>query len=79
MEAEVMLDSGSAVSLVRQEVLSQAPKMPSVAVAESIQLVTASGDPLRILGRVRAPVKIGDLELIHDFVVVENLVSPVIQ
>ena len=78
VEAEVMLDSGSSVSLVRQEVLSQAPKMPSVASAEPIQLYTASGDPLRILDRVRAPVKIGDLELIHEFVVVENLVSPVI-
>ena len=78
VEAEVMLDSGSSVSLVRQEVLSQAPKMPSVTGVKPIQLVTASGDPLKILDHVQAPVKIGDLELVHDFVVVENLVSPVI-
>ena len=73
-----MFDSRLSVSLVRQKVLSQSPKMTAVTGAEPIQLVTASGDPLTILDRVRAPVKIGDLELIHDFVVVENLVSPVI-
>ena len=46
--------------------------MPSVTGAKPIQLVTVSGDPLKILDHVQAPVKIGDLELVHD------LVSPVI-
>jgi hypothetical protein len=78
MEAEVMSDSGSSVSLVRQEVLSQAHKMPPVAGMKPIPLVTASGDLLKILDRFRAPVRIGDLELVHDFVVVEKLASPVI-
>ena len=45
--------------------------------ARSLQLVTAAGNPLPILDHVRAAVKLGELEIMHNFVV-ENLVSPVI-
>ena len=41
-------------------------------------LVTASGDRLPIMDHIKAPVQLGELELMHTFVVVESLVSPVI-
>ena len=72
VEVEVMLDSGSSVSLVRQEVLSRLPRMqPSSSGAGDIKLLTAPGEPLQVLDHVQASIKIGDLERPHGFVVVE--------
>ena len=73
-----MLDSGSSVSLVQCDVCSQARNVVRVEARRPLQLVTASGEKLPIVGHVRVPVKLGELELLHDFVVVENLVAPVI-
>ena len=75
---EIMLDSGSSVSLIQQGVLSDATGVIRIEEASPLQLVTASGDRLPILDHVKAPVKLGELELMHKFVVVEKLVSPVI-
>ena len=72
VKVEVMLDSGSSVSLVRQEVLSRLPRMqPSKSGAGDIKLLTAPGEPLQVLDHVQASIKIGDLERPHGFVVVE--------
>ena len=73
---EMIIDSGSAVSLVtKQEVntlkhdkLLNAP----------VRLVTASGEPMLITGCIQAPVRISQLEITHQFLVVERLVTPVI-
>ena len=40
--------------------------------------MTASGDSLPIVDRIRAPIRIGKLKLMHEFVVVQSLVAPVI-
>ena len=74
-----MLDSGSSVSLIRQEVLPKTQGIIKiVSVNPPVQLVTASGDHLPIVDHVKAPVQLGKLEMMHNFVVVESLVSPVI-
>ena len=79
VEVEVILDSGSSVLLVPQEVLSRLPRMqPGSSGAGDIKLTTESGQPLQVLDHVQASIKIGDLERPHDFVVVEGLVSPII-
>ena len=76
---EIMLDSGSSVSLIRQEVLPKTQGIIKiVSVNPPVQLVTASGDHLPIVDHVKAPVQLGKLEIMHNFVVVESLVSPVI-
>ena len=76
---EVMLDSGSSVSLISQEVL---PRTHGIVKTESakppVLLVTASGGHMPIMDHVHAPVHFGELAMIHNFVVVESLVSPVI-
>ena len=78
VKVEAMLDSGSSVSLVQCGVLSQAQGIKRVKGVISLRLVTASGDSLPIVDCIVAPVRIGDLELMHEFVVVQNLVAPVI-
>lgn len=73
-----MLDSGSTVSLVQSEVVAKAHGIMEVGEGRPVKLVTASGDPLPIVGRVHAPIQLGELNLVHEFVVVQNLVSPVL-
>ena len=73
-----MLDSGSSVSLVQCNVLHGARNVIQITTARSVQLVTASGDKLPILQNVKASIQLGELNVIHKFVVVKTLVAPVI-
>ena len=75
---ELMLDSGSSVSLVQCDVLKGAQNIVQVTAGRPIQLVTASGDQLPILQHVKASVQLGELHVLHEFVVVKTLVAPVI-
>ena len=77
VEVELMLDSGSSVSLAQSNILQKARNVTQVA-ARPIELVTASGDQLPILQHVKASVQLGELHVVHEFVVVKNLVAPVI-
>ena len=71
-----MLDSGSSLSLVRQVMV---PRMTNIKpLAPLPSLVTAPGDPLPIRGYIRAQVRIGQLRVMHEFIVVDSLVTPVI-
>ena len=74
----MMLDSGSAVSLVRQSLVTQLKKAVKLQPVPLLKLVTASGEPLPVLGHITVPVQVGMQEVQHDFVVTDNLVAPVI-
>ena len=71
-EVEMMLDSGSSVSLVQQGVISQPMDVTHIRPTPGLQLVTAKncGLPLRPQGKLSTKY--------HDFVVINNLVAPVI-
>ena len=76
---EMILDSGSAVSLVRgEEIGSVRKKVKSTQSKPQLQLVTASGDPLPIIDHITASVQIGQLKVTHNFAVVHKLVTPAI-
>ena len=75
---DIMLDSGSSVSLLRQDIVSQMEKVVQIFPQSQPKLVTASGDPLHIVDYVRATVMINDLQVSHDFVVVNELITSVI-
>ena len=76
---EIMLDSGSSLLLVRQVMISRMSNIATIEPhAPQPSLVTASGDPLPIRGYIRAPVLIGQLWAMHEFIVVDSLVTPVI-
>ena len=74
VKVETMLDSGSSVSLVQRGVLRQAKGIEKVEETKPLRLVTASSDDLPIMDHIRAPVKLCELELVQEFVVVESLV-----
>ena len=64
---EMMLDSGSAMSLViKQEVANVQQQLTNCSIPR-VKLITASGEPLPITGCVQALVRIHHLELVHQF------------
>ena len=75
-----MLDSGSSVSLVKKEFLENSPVqvIATVPPADHIKLVTASGDYLPIITQVESVVSIGSHTGRHTFIVVDELIAPVI-
>ena len=75
---EMMLDLGSSVSLVQKESIPWTGNICKVCAQPGVQLVTASGEELEIVDHISAPVKLGNLQVSHKFVVVNRLVAPVI-
>ena len=76
---EMMIDSESAVSLVtKQEVDTLKHHNLLNGPVPKLKLVTASGEPLLITGYIQAPVRISQLEITHQFLVMARLVAPVI-
>ena len=75
---EFMLDSGSSVSLVQCDILKSVKNMTQVDTTKTLRLVTASGDTLSILRHIRTVVQLGELNIVHEFLVVNSLVTPVI-
>ena len=70
-----MIDSGSSISLVRGSLtsyhkLNAAPR--------DLQLVSAAGESIPILGQISLPIQLGGLKVNHLFVVVRSLITPVI-
>ena len=68
---EMMLDSGSAVSLIiKEEVDTLHDKLINIPIPQ-VRLITASGEPLPITGCVQAPVRIShsQLQVTHQFLV----------
>ena len=60
---EMMLDSGSAVSLVlKEEAYKLQDRLTNITIPQ-VTLVTASGEPLQVAGRVQASVKICQLNV----------------
>ena len=76
---EMMLDTGSAVSLLRRREGNSMNTYPSSQGCSSIQLVTASGESLPIISCVEASVQmIDNFMMTHQFLIVDSLIYPVI-
>ncbi|KAL5476046.1 hypothetical protein EMCRGX_G025948 [Ephydatia muelleri] len=83
VSTKVMLDSGSSVSLVKEELIRGAKNgLVQRSNGKTVHLVTASGEELPVLGFVKAAVCIPvhgiTSSVTHDFLVVKDLVSPCI-
>ena len=72
---EIMIDSGSSISLVRGS-LTTGQKLN--AAPQGLQLVSAAGEPISVLGQITLPIQLGDVKVDHLFVVVQSLITPVI-
>lgn len=76
---EMMLDSGSAVSLVKKEDMIS-PLMNNVVQVflPQVKLVTAAGDDLLIVDHIQTTVQIQHHTITHYFIVVNTLITPAI-
>ena len=72
---EVMIDSGSSISLVRGSLTSD-HKLDTA--PRDQQLVSAAGEPIPIIGQITLPIQLGGLKVDHLFVVDRSLITPVI-
>ena len=77
VDMDMMLDSRSSVSLVRKDILSEVSEVCAAASRE-LRLVTAAGEPIKVLGYVSVKVKVGQVSVEHPFVVVKSLIAGVI-
>ena len=77
VDMDMMLDSGSSVSLVQKDGLSEVSGVCAAASRE-LRLVTAAGETIPVLGYVSAPVEVGQVSVEYPFVVVKSLIVGVI-
>ena len=75
---QMMLDSGSSVSLLQQNSVATMKDIQRLPRKPSMQLVTAAGSLLHVTDYVQAPVWIGGNKVMQQFLVVESLIAPVI-
>ena len=75
---QMMLDSGSSLSLLRRDSLSNMVGIQQLPDKPMVRLVTAAGTPIQVEKYVQAPVKIGNVEVTQRFLVVDSLIVPVI-
>ncbi|KAL5496544.1 hypothetical protein EMCRGX_G012850 [Ephydatia muelleri] len=80
MMVEVMLDSGSSVSLVRHDIAKRFNGRTSAGDMPKLRLVSAGEEELPIMNNVKAAVKLSGIEEVpeHSFIVVDQLISQVI-
>ena len=76
-EVEMMLDSGSTISLIQESVATGLPAVKQLA-SNELQLVSAAGEPIPVVGRVVLPVQVGGLHVEHPMIVVQSLITQVI-
>ena len=74
---EMVLDSGASVSLVWEDAVMQLPRSQLVNKA-SVHVVSATGEPIPVLGCVTLPFQVGPIKVDHPLVVVQSLITPVI-
>ena len=76
-EMDMMVDSGSSISLIEQSVAAGFSTEANVT-ESSIRLVSAAGDNIPTLGYTTLSVHLGPLKTNHSLVIVHLLISPVI-
>ena len=72
---EMMLDSGSAVSLVRKDMMSSQMNNVTQIPLPAVKLVTAAGDDLLMIHHIQTTVQIQHHTVNHTFVVVNTLIT----
>ena len=80
MTVEMMLDSGSSMSHIRQDIAKCLNGMTSAGDSPKLRLASAGGEELPIVNSVKVAVKLSGIVEVpeHSFIVVEQLISQVI-
>ena len=77
-EVEMMLDSGSTVSLIQERIATSLPAVKQLQASNEWQLASAAGEPIPVVGRVVLPVQVGGVRAEHQMIVVRSLITQVI-
>ena len=72
-----MLDFGSSISLIQESIVTPFSDKNKIS-PSGLQLTSASGDNILILGCITLPLCIVELQTSHSLVVVKSLITPVI-
>ena len=71
LSVDFMLDTGAAVTVVSKEVFNQA--LPDANLQESnVQLVSAGGDPLNVIGKTEMLLELGNLQVTFPVMVIDK-------
>ena len=76
-EVDMLVDSGSSISLIQESVAtaySKEIKRPP----KRLELISADGKEMPVIGCITLPLCLDKLQLTHDFLVVHSLIAPVI-
>jgi len=76
MCVEVMMDSGSSISIIMESFTKRSYQ--NQAAPKGLKLVSAAGTPISVIGQVVAPIQVGNLRVDHNFLVVHSLIAVVI-
>ena len=76
VQTEIMLDSGSSVSFIQEAFVPQ--NVHKIQPKLCLQLVTAARRILKIVDHISTLVKLNEVEVSHNLVVVNQLIAPVI-
>ena len=75
MCVDVMMDSGgSSISLIMESFAKNYNHQPPT----DLNLISAAGEPIPVIGQVVARISVGNLLVDHNFIVVHSLITPVI-
>ena len=77
-EVEMMLDSGSTVSLIQERIATSLPAVKQLQASNGLQLASAAGETIPVVGRVVVPVQVGVVCAEHPMIVVRSLITQVI-
>ena len=76
-EVDMLVDSGSSISLIQESVATAYSRQIERA-PKGLELTSAEGKEIPVLGCITLPLCLGKLRVNHNFVVVHSLISPVI-
>ena len=76
-EVDMLVDSGSSISLIQESVATAYSRQIERA-RKGLQLTSAEGIEIPVIGCITLPLHLGKLQVNHYFMVVQSLISPVI-
>ena len=73
----MLVDSGSSISLIQESVATAFSRTIEKS-PKGLQLISAEGKEIPVLGCITLPLRLGKLKVNHNFVAVHSLITPVI-
>ena len=72
------MDSRSTVSLIQERIATSLPAVKQLQASNRLQLASAAGETIPVVGRVVVPIQVGVVCAEHPMIVVRSLITQVI-